>query len=159
MKMAYQPYGYGGYGPASYYPGPVPDQLAQLRQNPMPQNLPHPLPPQMQQVVQAGQNSPIWVQGEEGAKAYMVAAGCSVMLMDSESNVFYLKSSDQSGMPMPLRVFDYTERTANTQTKPQPTPDFDPSQFITRDELESILAERLKKPARPAKAKEETEHE
>jgi len=31
--MAYQPYPYSGYQPNPYYPGPVPDQLAQLRQN------------------------------------------------------------------------------------------------------------------------------
>ena len=105
------------------------------------------------------QSSPLGVQGEAGAKAYMVTAGNSVMLMDSESNVFYIKSSDQSGMPLPLRIFDYTERTSNIQPKPQAAPQFDPSQYITRDELEDILAERLKRPAKAAKPKEETEHE
>ena len=139
------------------FTAPVPDRLAQLRQNQMQQPMisgtvqsqPTPLAPQ---------GNPIWVQGEEGAKAYMVAPGSSVMLMDSENTVFYLKSSDQSGMPLPLRIFDYTERTLN-QPKQPPAPQFDPSQFITRDELENILAERLKKPARPAKPKEDTEHE
>ena len=154
--MAYNPYQYGGYQPNTYYPGPVPDQLAQLRQNQMQQPTPMMQP---QPVPQAPQSSPIWVQGEEGAKAYMVAAGNSVMLMDSESNVFYIKSSDQSGMPLPLRIFDYTERTANVQPKPQAAPQFDPSQFITRDELEDILAERLKRPIKAAKQKEDTERE
>ena len=139
------------------FSAPVPDRLAQLRQNQMQQPMipgaiqPQPTPP-------TPQSNPIWVQGEEGAKAYMVAPGSSVMLMDSENTVFYLKSSDQSGMPLPLRIFDYTERTVN-QPKQPPAPQFDPSQFITRDELENILAERLKKPARPAKPKEDTEHE
>ena len=152
--MAYNPYQYGGYQPNPYYPGPVPDQLAQLRQNQMQQ-------PMMQQqpVPQAPQSSPIWVQGEEGAKAYMVAAGNSVMLMDSESNVFYIKSSDQSGMPLPLRIFDYTERTANIQPKPQAAPQVDLSQYITRDQLEDILSERLNRPVKAAKPKEDTEHE
>lgn len=136
---------------------PVPDRLAQLRQNQMQQPIisgsiqPQPTPP-------TPQSNPIWVQGEEGAKAYMVSPGSSVMLMDSENTVFYLKSSDQSGMPLPLRIFDYTERTSN-QPKQSPAPQFDPSQFITRDELENILAERLKKPTRPTKPKEDTEHE
>jgi len=31
--MAYPNYAYPGYQPAPYYPSPVPDQLAQLRQN------------------------------------------------------------------------------------------------------------------------------
>ena len=71
-------------------------------------------PPMMSQPT--GQSSPstppiIWVQGEEGAKAYMVAAGNSVLLMDSENSAFYIKSTDASGMPLPLRAFDYKERT------------------------------------------------
>ena len=69
--------------------------------------------PQQPQVVQQPQqdNGILWVQGEAGAKSWAVAPGKSVMLMDSESNTFYIKSSDNSGMPMPLRIFDYKERT------------------------------------------------
>lgn len=54
-----------------------------------------------------------WVSGESGAKSWIVGRGESVLLMDSESQCFYLKSADASGMPLPLRVFDYTERTQN----------------------------------------------
>ena len=54
-----------------------------------------------------------WVQGETGAKSYMVAPGNTVLLMDSEGQRFYLKSSDASGMPLPLRVFEYAEITAS----------------------------------------------
>ena len=62
---------------------------------------------------QSQQNNPLtWVQGEAAAKAYPVASGQSVLLMDSEESTFYIKSTDQSGMPQPLRIFDYTERTA-----------------------------------------------
>lgn len=85
---------------------------------------------------QQSNNGIIWVQGEAGAKSYMVAAGQSVMLMDSESNVFYIKSSDQSGMPMPLRTFDYTERVAPKPEAVQPKMD-----YVTRDEFEKRLAE------------------
>lgn len=73
-----------------------------------------------------------WVSGEAGAKAYLVGAGQSVLLMDSESSVFYIKSSDASGMPMPLRVFDYKERTQATQTI---SPAVDMSAYVTRDEF------------------------
>ena len=54
-----------------------------------------------QRPYQQHQNGLLWVQGEEAAKAYMVAAGNSVLLMDSEKHSFYIKSTDQSGMPMP----------------------------------------------------------
>lgn len=52
-----------------------------------------------------------WVQGEAAAKSYPVGAGQSVLLLDSESSTMYIKSTDQSGMPLPLRIFDYKERT------------------------------------------------
>ena len=69
-------------------------------------------------------------EGEEAAKAYMVAAGNSVLLMDSEKHSFYIKSTDQSGMPMPLRIFDYTERTAQPQKKTE--------EYATREELKAL---------------------
>lgn len=80
----------------------------------------------------------VWVQGEAGAKAYPVAPGNSVLLMDSESDVFYIKSTDASGVPMPLRMFNYTE-IVQTQTKEQNTEaQLDTSQFVTRGELKEL---------------------
>lgn len=104
--------------------------------------------PQMQQQVQQPQqndNGILWVQGEAGAKSWAVAPGKSVMLMDSESNTFYIKSSDASGMPMPLRIFDYTERTSQQQTQPQVVQhqEIDTSQFVTWDALDEKLNELL----------------
>ena len=103
--------------------------------------------PQQQPVVQqpANDNGILWVQGEAGAKSWAVAPGKSVMLMDSESNTFYIKSSDQSGMPMPLRIFDYTERNTQQQTQPQVVQhqQIDTSQFVTWDALDAKLNEML----------------
>lgn len=75
-----------------------------------------------------------WVQGEAGAKAYLVGAGQSVLLMDSESSSFYIKSTDASGMPLPLRVFDYKERTPTTTASA-----FDPNKYVTRDEFDKLV--------------------
>lgn len=83
-----------------------------------------------QRPYQQHQNGLLWVQGEEAAKAYMVAAGNSVLLMDSEKHSFYIKSTDQSGMPMPLRIFDYTERSAQPQKKTE--------EYATREELKAL---------------------
>lgn len=78
-------------------------------------------------------NGIIWVQGEAGAKSFIVNPGQTVLLMDSESNVFYIKSSDNSGMPMPLRIFDYKERVQKQE--------MNQSNYITREEFEKRLAE------------------
>lgn len=72
--------------------------------------------PYIQQTYQAPTNSIIWVQGEAGAKSYMVAPNTTVQLWDSEAQTIYLKSADASGMPS-LRVLDYTIRE-NTQKGP-----------------------------------------
>lgn len=51
----------------------------------------------------------IWVQGEAGAKSYLVAPNSTVQLWDSEKQVIYLKSADASGMPS-IKTLDYTVR-------------------------------------------------
>lgn len=117
-----------GYMPGYYQmgqqmPPPMPDQLAQLRQG-------------YQTPAQQQPTPIIWVQGEEGAKAYMVAAGNSVLLMDSESSVFYIKSTDASGMPQPLRIFDYTERGKMPAQKGEATDE----RFVTREEFDALRA-------------------
>lgn len=93
------------------------------------------------------QNSGIvWVQGEAGAKAHIVGAGQSALLMDSENNVFYIKSTDLAGMPQPLRIFDYTERTAsNAVTTAQNASEtaIDTSLFVTHEEFEKRIQELL----------------
>lgn len=87
----------------------------------------------------------LWVQGEAGAKSWAVAPGKSVMLMDSESSTFYIKSSDNSGMPMPLRIFDYKERTEQVAQSPAiQHQEIDTSKFVTWDELDKKLNDLLK---------------
>ena len=50
-----------------------------------------------------------WVQGEAGAKSYMVAPNTSVTLWDSETHTIYIKSANASGMPS-MTIIDYTIR-------------------------------------------------
>lgn len=102
-----------------------------------------PYNPYLQQMQQQSNNNTItWVQGEAGAKAYPVGAGTSALLMDSEAENFYIKSTDASGMPQPLRKFQYKEIKENQpQEVPPVAQAFDGSQFITRDEFEKRMEE------------------
>lgn len=84
-------------------------------------------------------SSIIWVQGESGAKAYPVQNGKSVVLFDSESEHFFIKTADASGMPQPLRIFSYSE----SNEAEMHTPAIDTSNFITREEFEEVI-EKLK---------------
>lgn len=145
----YRPYNFNPqYNPLQ----PYQDQLAQMQQQQA----------QVQQPTQSPQVNQglLWVQGEAGAKSYLVAPNSSVLLMDSESEKFYIKSTDGAGMPN-LRTFEYKEMTAAAVAPVQPNPDV---QYVTKEEysaLESKYQEladsiaALKKPQTTARPKKE----
>ena len=64
---------------------------------------------------QAQTQSLIWVQGEAGAKSYLVAPNSTVTLWDSEAQTIYIKSADASGMPS-IRTLVYTIRGGEPKT-------------------------------------------
>lgn len=88
-------------------------------------------------------SSMIWVQGEAGAKSYLVAPNTSVPLWDSESQTIYIKSADASGMPS-LKIIDYTIRDSNQQTPVSVVKDEQEVDYVTHKEL-TALESRLKK--------------
>lgn len=92
---------------------------------------------------QPANNGIVWVQGEVGARSYLVAAGCTVPLWDSERQTIYIKSVDNSGIPS-MRVFDYTERT---QAAKEPG-------YVTREEFDK-LAQAVSELRKPARKKED----
>lgn len=73
----------------------------------------------------------IWVQGIEGAKAYMVANNTTVDLWDSEDKKIYIKTADASGVPS-IKAFVYDEDT------PVNAPDTPKTDFATKDDILSI---------------------
>lgn len=129
----FQPYGYQ-------------DQLNQLRStNPMPNPMQNPMPMQgfqmpMNRPDSTGLN---WVQGEAGAKSWMIAPGSTVLLMDSEAQRFYLKSADMNGVPA-MRTFEYSEIGAQKPQETQQT-----AQFVTMDEFTQFKNEVMNKLAEP----------
>lgn len=133
--MAYYP---------TFQPYPYQDQLNQLRTaNPMmpmqgfqmPMNRPDP----------SGLN---WVQGEAGAKSWFVNPGATVLLMDSESMRFYLKSADINGVPA-MRTFEYNEVGKPPTKAPEA---LQAASFVTVDvfnEFRSDVMKRLEDLAEP----------
>lgn len=125
---------YNNYFPASYY------QPTYTQPQMIPQQAIQPTVPQQQP--QQNNGSIIWVQGEAAARSFNVMPNQSVMLLDSESSTFYIKSADASGMPLPLRIFDYTERNTNQNVEqPQIQKHTEDQEYITRDEFERRIAE------------------
>ena len=152
----YQP-NYGYQYPYYGAQPPMPDNLAQLRINTnQTQNaVVQPSMTSQPMQVQQPNNGLIWVQGESGAKSYLVAPNATVMLMDSEGERFYLKSADASGMPLPLRIFDYKERTTAAQQAfggSVAAESVNLDNFVTRKEFDELKASIASHPtARKAK--------
>lgn len=137
--MAYpQQQYYAPYPQQQYYTpnnGAAVDMLNQYKYGqpqPMPmqqpmQQMPQPMPsPQMQmQQPMAQQNTiqshpfddRVWVQGDAGAKAFLVAPGATVILWDTESPRIYIKRADSTGKPLDMEIIDYTVRNSNAPKK------------------------------------------
>lgn len=93
------------------------------------------LPAQQNTPAQPAQNGIIWVQGEAGAKSYLVAPNTTVQLWDSEAQTIYLKSADASGMPT-MKILDYTIREQAQTGQNMPTLMQDNGvEYVTKDEF------------------------
>ena len=126
------PYPYYPQYQPGYYPAPVPDQLAQLRQNQF-------QPMQQPQQFQPQQNPPapsiVWVQSEQEALNFLVTPNSAVTLWDSNSPVVYLKQADASGKPS-MKIYDLVERNS----RPAQDPVAPPVEYATKDELAALAA-------------------
>lgn len=112
--------------PMSYQPL-YPQYQPQMMQQPMPQT----------QTPQAQNNGIIWVSGEAGAKAYLVAPNTTVQLWDSESQRIFLKSADASGMPS-IKVLDYTIREASKPNAPITESEQPHIDYATKEDVSAL---------------------
>ena len=128
------------YNYGNYYPTPMGNFSPQYFQTPMNnmQMNQMQMQPQMQQ--QSNNAGFVWVQGEAAAKAYPVAAGNSVLLMDSEAPVLYMKSTDVSGRPLPMETYDLVKRENVVAQQPK-AQQIDLSEYVKMSDLESKVKE------------------
>lgn len=116
---------YGSYGAAMQ---PMPQSYA-----PAPQSMPM-------------SSNVIPVDGEVGAKAYMVPNGSTgpIALWDTNDNVIYLRTFNAAGMPNPLKKLRYVEEEpVNVLPSGQSgtAQSVDTSKFATKDDFESLRNE------------------
>lgn len=92
-----------------------------------------------------------YIQGENAAKAYPIQANQIVYLFDMENPVMYIKQTDASGFPQPIRIFDYKERiqNGNPESSKEITKD-----YISREEFDKFREE-IKNDLRRAKRRDE----
>lgn len=87
-----------------------------------------------QQPITQNQNnvSMIWVQGESGAKSYVLPNNTTVPLWDSETQTIYIKTVDQNGKPS-MTILDYVERTEGTDKPEVVLPE-----YATKEQIDSL---------------------
>lgn len=117
-------------------------------QQPVQQTIPQP--------EQKPENIYAWVKSDEEISNYLVAPGKSVLLMDTRSSKFYIKSADASGMPMPLRVYEYKENTPQAAAAENP---LNIGDYVKREEIDSIIDQRLNELMKTTTKKETKKNE
>lgn len=129
--------GYGGYGtyPFPTYTNNFPQQYNGNQPTPYssPQAPQAPFAPMSAQP--QGNGSYAYINGIEGAKAFMVMPNQKVILFDSDSNHFFIKQANQQGQAV-LKVFEYTELDENA---PKKTVQAQPMEaYVTKQEFEEF---------------------
>ncbi len=79
-----------------------------------------------------------WVNGWAGAQGYIIKPNTTVLLMDSERDVFYLKSANEQGMAT-IRSFKFEELVNNMPS----TDNLDKKleNYVQKEELQKMFAE------------------
>lgn len=81
-------------------------------------------------VNQVATNNIYWVDSEQQARAYPVAYGASVLMLDRNQDTIYIKSVDQSGVMTGFRICDYQERIVMPQ-----------GDFVSREDYNNLKDE------------------
>ena len=120
---------YGGYYPQNNYNQPSYNNSysyqPMMAQQPMPQ-------------IQQPNYLPLtYVNGEEGAKAYIVSPNTTIYLRDSDSNKLFIKSSDNNGK-YTIEAYELTPIGENSQKAQNLSETIDPNRFISKEQLSAL---------------------
>lgn len=151
MMFGQQPYVYQ----QPIYNQPIGQPISQPMQEPMmrPQYQTAPQMPAYQPQPQQPQNqSIIWVPNEQAANDFIVAPNNAVTLWDMNAPVVYVKKADASGKPT-MTTYDLVERAQAAPAPAAPRKDMS-EEYVTRRELEELVAKLSAPSVRPRKMKE-----
>lgn len=78
----------------------------------------------------------VQVDGEDGANAYPVGAGASQMMIAKDDSAIFVKTASANGQ-YTLEVFQ--------KRQPKQRPQFDPAEYIRKDEIDSLITEAIRR--------------
>lgn len=105
------------------------------------QNTPNIGMTQQQSQMGQKQSNRVWVQGEAGAKSFLVAPNSEVELWDSERQSIYIKTADMNGIPSTVTL-DYVIRDNNQSNQINNQSNNQLDNFATKDDIE-VLQEKM----------------
>ena len=140
-------FNYGGYPYGNFYQPTMP-QMNQPQQQPNFNNL-YQQPNQQTQTTQCA-----FVNGLEGAKAFQMLPNQTIMLMDSENPILYMKTSNGMGQSTLkyYKLVESSEQEIRNQNVVQPQPTQNGAEYVLKSEFEALtkkfddLSKRLEKP-------------
>lgn len=108
-------------------------------------NMGNMMPNQNQQMQQPQMTQCFWVNGTEGAKAFQMQPNQTIMLMDSENPVVYMKQTNGMGQAT-LKYYKLTEVSEqdvrNQNTQPQSQNIKSNEEYVLKSDFE-VLSKRL----------------
>lgn len=100
--------------------------------------------PSGSQTAQQAVNNIIWVTNRQEAESYPISTGSTLLMMERNTNRFYIKSVNQYGVALPLEAYSFTP------IEPEPKQEsIDKNLFVTKDEFNELkqLLESLTSPS------------
>lgn len=89
--------------------------------------------PQTSYGIQNGSlNNIVWVSNEQEASAFPVSTGGSVLMMDRNTNRFYIKTVTQNGVLLPMEIYEFNPIKKDA---PQTA---DTGNYVTKDEFNEL---------------------
>lgn len=87
------------------------------------------------------QNTFAWIQGEEAAKAYPVAPGNTIVLIDSDKPIMYMKTADLSGRPQPMQIRYLVSQEEYDKIHNVKIGNQNEEEFVTKEYFDKRIAE------------------
>lgn len=87
------------------------------------------------------QNTFVWIQGEEAARNYPVAPGNTVVLIESDKPIMYMKSADLSGRPQPMQVRYLVSEEDYRKIQNGSNPQANDDTYVTKEYFEKKMSE------------------
>lgn len=87
------------------------------------------------------QNTFTWIQGEEAARNYPVAPGNTIVLIEADKPIMYMKSADLSGRPQPMQIRYLVSKEEYEKLQNGSNTTQNEGKYVTKEDFEKYVSE------------------